>query len=53
MVTVIFFSIVLLGITFMAFRTGIRQRLYGVKLRVVPVYRRPAPRPKDWPAVWP
>jgi hypothetical protein len=51
MVTVIFFGIMLLGITFMALRSGMHQRLHRVKLRVAPVYRRPDPRADDWPAV--
>ena len=51
MLTVIFFGIMLLGITFMAFRTGMDQRLHRVKLRVALVYRRPVRRRQGWPAV--
>ena len=50
MVTVIFFGIMLLGLTFMALRSRRHDRLHGGKLREAPVYRRPDPRPEDWPA---
>ena len=50
MASVIFFGIMLLGFTFMALRSGRHDRLHGGELREAPVYRRPDPRPKDWPA---
>jgi hypothetical protein len=50
MVTVIFFGIMLLGLTARALRFGRHNRLPGGKLQVAPVYRRPDPRPEDRPA---
>jgi len=50
MVSVIFFGIMLLGISIMGLWSGREDQRRG-RLQRVPVYRRRNPRRRNWPAV--
>ena len=51
MVSVIYFGIMLLGISFMGLWSGRHERRRSGKLQRVPVYRRPGRRLKNWPGL--
>jgi hypothetical protein len=47
MISVIFFGIMLLGISVMGLWSGRQERLRSVKVRAARVYRRPRTRPRN------